>query len=233
MSAIIDRQSAAAQINEAEHSIEEASTRIKGIADEISNLSNVVKAQSNSTMFKAMKDFYDDLNTEAKGLREKFTGSDGVNNNLMQLVNNSGDTDSGTFRLNVGNYAGEAGNPPKPHDVLTGIGNLNDIYNLMTSYSNKMKELDSHFTNAINAYKKLFQLADEHDDIRNSSHSAAESVRNIANVINGDASQFSSQLGHHIEYWAEKEKKLDAASQTAIKNCETLAKNSTITLPTA
>lgn len=235
MSAIIDRESAARVINEAEATIEQTGEKFNKIINDLYNLSTVVKSKTGTTMYKAMTDFYNDLKTIGNDLESKFTGSDGVNNTLMQLINNSADTDSGFYSLTTGAFPTVQGTMPQPHDVLTGIGELGDIANILQSYSNNLSELETVFTDTINKYKELYDLAQEgpYEAVQDNAHNAAEVVRGISQSVNNHISEFSSQFNEHIDYWAQKNNQYDAASKAAIDVCKNIASDCVISLPKA
>lgn len=235
MSAIIDRASAAKAINEAEATIEQSGDKINKLLTDIYNLSGVIKAHTGTPMYEAMISFHDSLKSIGNSLEARFTSTDGVNSHLMQLVNNSGDTDGSTYSLNVGGYVKITATQPRSSDVTTGIGNLSDIGNSLQSYANNMHELEEVFSATVLQYQTLYNLAQEgpHDTIGQNAHDAAETVRDIAQEINSRIVEFSNQLNNHIDYWAEKNNQIDAASKAAIDVCKGIAKDCVIKLPLA
>ena len=191
----INREEAAAAINQADAVLSELGNRLKSIEVNVWDLANVLRAEEKSQMGLSNDTFGERLENLSIEIAAQMPQ---LNKELISLVNSGGEAIGATVQYQNNHYNHCIHDKIGKVSDEVGITSLNDLMNILQSFSNRISEFDGVVDEGIACYKRLFDIAANYPDIQAKANTTCNTLRDFANKLKEAVDTYKADIDDYV-----------------------------------
>ena len=216
----INREQAKAAIDQADAALADLGNRLQSIDVNVWDLAKVLRADEGTQMCNANDTFGEKIANVSRQMADQMPE---LNRELISLVNSGGEAIGQTVTFSNNTYS------TFNHDHIgkvsdeVGMTSLNDLMNILQSFSNRISEFDGVVEEAIAGYKRLYDVAANYPDVQAKANSTCNTLRDFANTVKEAVDAYKADIDQYAQEFYNTSTAHDAAAEAVLNGIQNVA----------